>query len=659
MPPPRGKLVLLAAFFLAKLFMADPVSAQSNFFTVHQPSQVQMTTEQNDRYLALQDTGFSKSVLIVSTADIRTSQANDTILLPLPGSSDTLIAEASLISDDSLDGFLWSGRLLNQPGYVSFLYRAGRVAGFLQTKGDFYELMPLDSNYQFWVERNNTELLPCGLPEVSPPPPDSSGPGPNACDMPPGIDTYNTCPALVSVLLVFTGEAKDWVINHNADIDAYVQLGQAAVNQAFYNSDIPNKEIRIKWVEYPESLEDILSDPPDIDADRALLSALLEDLRDENSADIAILVTNQSYDAAGIASGIGPSTENAYALVEAPYFNAQLVFAHELGHLLGGRHNWPGVDAGDDPMDVCAHAYRHIPTPPNVIYDDPDHIYTVANSWITLIGIPAPVNTTLRVTDGTNFYYAKFALEANERILHYSNPDVLYGLLPTGRDEGAVANNALFIRNNACTVAGFYPTHELAATISYPYATESCNPSTTFTAYLHIPESGIPGQAPYTVNWYWNTTGIFTANNPGTYLGQGVQLTLNDHLDCPVYWLKCVIISSDGVTISRVRKIIVGPSSCCIENEERKSNEKGNLVYGKIIPNPVIRGEPLLLSMPENDNYGATYQIMDALGHITGPIKALPRDSRLDVGQLAPGVYWLRVKMLSSGESNIFKFFIL
>lgn len=634
--------------------MADWVSAQSNFFTVHQPNQVQMTTEQNDRYLALQDTGFSKSVLIVSTADIRTSHANDTILLQLPGSSDTLIAEASLISDDSLDGFLWSGRLLNQPGYVSFLYRAGRVAGFLQTKGDFYELMPLDSNYQFWVERDNTQPRPCGMPEVSPPPPDSSGPGPNACDLPTGIDTYNTCPALVSVLIVFTAEAKEWVLDHYGDIDAYVQVGQTAVNQAFYNSDIPNKEIRIEWI---ERLDVTLPDPPIIDIDILALPDILEPERNASNADVAILLTNRGYGTGGAVSAIGPSDAEALAIVEAPYFNSQYVFAHELGHLLGGRHNWP-IDAGDDATQVCSHAYRHIPTPPNVVYNDINYLYTIESSWTTLIGIPVPINTVWSVTDGIDFFYAQFTAEANNRILHYSNPDVLYGQAPTGRDEGAVANNALFIRNNACTVADFFATRELAAFISHPYSTESCNTSTTFTAYILTPESGIPGQSPYTVTWYWNTTGIFTTNSPGTYLGQGVQITLNDHLDCPVYWLKCVVASSDGVTVSRIRKIVVGPSSCCIENEERNSDIQEGIASGKLAPNPVNRGEFLYISMPGNDIYGANYQITDALGHIISPLKTLPQDLQIDVGELTPGVYWLQVKLLA-GESAVFKFLIL
>ena len=52
-----------------------------------------MTFEQEARYDALQDTEVSKSVKIVSTADIRSGQWSDTISFRLPGRSDTLLGK--------------------------------------------------------------------------------------------------------------------------------------------------------------------------------------------------------------------------------------------------------------------------------------------------------------------------------------------------------------------------------------------------------------------------------------------------------------------------------------------------------------------------------------------------------------------------------------
>ena len=199
------------------------------------------------RYANLTDTAYSQSVHIVSLADIRQTQPNDTVFFQLPGRLDTLWAEATMVTDNPSDGFIWSGRLLNHPGYLAFLIRNGLTAGFLQEAGDFYELTPLDSTYQFWTRRKHTALAGCGTPEDTTT--YTEPPGPDYCSLPLGVDTFNTCPALISVLLVLTNEGKKWILEHFGNIDTYVALGQITVNMAFGNSAIPNKEVRVKWIE--------------------------------------------------------------------------------------------------------------------------------------------------------------------------------------------------------------------------------------------------------------------------------------------------------------------------------------------------------------------------------------------------------------------------
>lgn len=484
-----------------------------------------MTTEQSARYTSLQDTAISKSVQIVATADIRTSQQNDTIFFWLPGDTDTLWAEASLITDDSTKGFVWSGKLLNQPGYMSVFYHNGLVAGFIQTGGKFYELMPMDTFYQFFVERNNDVLRACGTPSSSTPPPDSIEP--DKCKFPTGYNTYNTCPALVSVLLVITEEAKDWILLNYGSMDAYAIIGQAMVNLAFYNSDIPNKEIRVEWIE--RDLSGDLSLDTLIELDRGYLPDLIGDDREEHKADVAVLVTNQGYmGVAGAVTNYGPSTDEAFAIIEAPYLIAQYVLAHELAHLFGCRHNWP-FDLGPDQVDICAHAKRWIQTPFTIFYDE---VHEVPYTWSTIVGVPLYYGVAYPVEDDSGTYYLEFLHD--ERLLHYSNPDVDYNFIPTGRDQGYIANNALYIRNEACTVDDFFPTRELGVLVVYPQGSP-CLTTNTFSAHIIPPESEVPGQPPYTVRWFTNTTGLFSIDDPGDYLGQGADLTLNDYPDCPVF----------------------------------------------------------------------------------------------------------------------------
>ncbi len=357
-----------------------------------------MTFEQEARYDALQDTEVNKSVKIVSTADVRAGQWSDTISFRLPGRSDTLLAEAMTITDDSLAGFIWSGKLLNAPGYISLLYRNNQTAGFVQIQEDFYELTPLDTTYQFLTERNNDELKGCADTSSTLPPPDSVGP--SYCNLPVNYDSYNTCPALVSVLLVVTPQAKDWVLSHyGGSMDIFALLGASTVNIAFYNSDIPNKEIRVQWVDLEPSDTSMLSPSsnPNIDFDASILPNFLDSYRDGNKTDIAVLLTNRGYDGiAGAVTEIGPSSDKAFAVIEAPYFLSQYAFAHELGHLFGCRHNWP-YDAGNNSESICAHAKRWIEMPDPIAYDD---LNKIDHTWITLSacrsGLVKHINSKIR-----------------------------------------------------------------------------------------------------------------------------------------------------------------------------------------------------------------------------------------------------------------------
>lgn len=648
----------MTAIFFASLPLPDDLSAQSAFMTEYQPTQVQMTTVESARYTSLQDTAvISHSVKIVSTADIRTSQPNDTIVFQLPGRTDTLWAEASLITDDSLEGFTWTGKILNKLGYMALFYQNGTIAGFIQVESDFYEIMPLNTTYQFLVERNNTQLKGCGNSPSSPPP----APYPIDPDcLLSNIQEYNTCPATVSVLLVITKDAKNWILNNGyGSIDAYVQIAQATVNLAFYNSDIPNKEIRIKWIERLDIDSTVLADPPNISSDASNIKTLISTDRDTIKADVAILLTYQEYsNASGATLAIGPDTDQAYAIVEVHYAISQYTLAHELGHVFGARHNWP-IDAGDDDEEVCYHAKRWIQTPPNVIYDDFSEVYDVEKSWSTVVGIPVSTAGTFAnlITDENGAYFAFFLTDG--RILHYSNPDVYYGLAPTGRAEGYIANNALLLRNTACTVADFFPTRELRVFVLHDLNTP-CLTNTTFSAIITPPESGIAGQPPYTVSWYWNTNGHFSSNNPGEHLGQGVNISIPEYPACPVFWLKCVVTSSDGVTVSRIRRVYIGPATCCEETSEGKPlSTTDNSATNNLFPNPVNEGT-INLMLENSEGAKGSFKILDIYGRTLkdGEIEInTDGSSRIDVSKLESGSYLLHLHLIS-GESVNYKFII-
>ena len=639
------------------LFLLLPffTKAQTQLFTETTPGALSLTTAELMRYNALAaDTTHTSEIRVVQLSNPTTLFASDTMLFTLPDRSDTLSAVAVYVQNGpDTNSFVLTGRFLNQPGYFSLTRRSGdHYVGFFQVDQDFYELVPAKNDWQYLLKRSPASNLAagCGMPEV-----ENTNPiEPEDCTISPEMSLYNTCPAVIIVLLAITPEAKDWIETNYADVDAFVATGQSIMNLAFVNSDIPNKEVRMKWVEFTPN-NPPFSDPSSpnfgINDDRANLTTWLSSERASHKADIAILVTNRNYpQASGAALAIGPIIDKAYAIVEAPYFNSDYILAHEIGHLLGGRHNWL-YNLGNDNTGVCYHAYRVFQVPPPIIYH-PDYI-NPANTWHSLIAIRIPIGTEIYyiVSDTVGDYNIQI-LNNDPKILHYSNPDVYYLGLPTGRHD---ANNALLFRNTACTVADFFPTQDLAVFISMD--AQCYNTPVTFTADIIQPESGLPGIPPYTINWDWSPNGLFLPSQT-QQLGTGLSISLSEHPHCPAYFIRCAVTSSDGVTVNRILRVDLyqrpySHCSCPLEtgdpDEERTlaaSDTEGTNAALRILPNPTSGTSRIRLLCPSAAGNMATASIVDITGMPTVTSHTLRFDA-YGVAELTPpaqlpaGVYYL------------------
>lgn len=650
--------LLFLSYFLA--FAFEQLPAQTAFVTEYQPNQVGMATAQTNRYNLLQNDSRNQDIRIVSTADVRSKQVGGKLSFLLPGLSDSLHVEATLIRDDA-SGFSWSGKILNKPGYASFLHLNGLTSGFIQVSDHFYELMPMGASYQFLVERKPGAGKNCGNPGTVTSPPD---PGPDYCT--PTGDAYNTCPALVYMLLVITPAAKTYIESNYSSINDFVLQGQNQINLALANSDIPNKEVAIKWIEKDISSDSGLDNPvsnTSIGIDRDKLPILLEPERTNYKADVAFLITQQNYpNAAGAVTAFGPQKNRAYGIVEANNFINQYVIAHEFAHLLGCHHNWP-VTLGDDNEHVCAHGYRWIEDL-GPINSDPSHIYE-ADSWATLVSTPLPLGTLIYIDDR----FVQFT--SDSRILHYSNPTVGYAGQPTGTPSGYIADNARQIRNAACEVSDFYPSQDLSVFIQ----TSNCSVIPfTYSAYIVSPASGLPGAGPYTVTWSWNTSGNFNPSvfgGGGAVLGAGQTLTVYQHPSypyCNVYWVQCKVVAADGTQITRIKKIDLRPAYCFCQSGTPPEDPKDRSTdpdiannSGKLsgYPNPVTNG---LLNLEDDDLASSTMQavVSDLSGRVVLHNQIIFDDNgrtQMKISPLPDGFYLLRLHGASSTPRNL-KFLI-
>lgn len=572
--------------------------------------------------------------------DVRTAQSNGLLSFQLPGDTSTLYAEATLISDDTTSGFIWSGKLLNTPGYVSFVHYKGKKAGFIQAGPAFYEITPLDSTYQFFVKRNTSYYSgECGLNtdiEEPPPPTDAS------CQY---FPEYNTCPALITVLLILTPEAKTTVESMYGNVDYLALLGQASVNAALGNSDIPNKQIRVKWVVksgFPFSSDDILED-------LGKVPAFSEPERTNHNADLVVFVPHVIYTVgAGVANlPDPPDPDQAFSIVLPGDFLSRMVFAHELGHNWGCRHNWP-YDLGNDQTKVCAHAKRWLPI--NTIIPG---WYQEIDSWITIMGrnIPDDINFLYTIENGPEIV---LRILNDHRILHYSNPDVSYNGEPTGRDFDPIADNADHIRNTLCEISNYRPGNELSVSIT----ASPCSTPITLTATISPPDIGLPGVAPYTVYWFWNTSGVFTTGAPPQVLGTGETLELDSHPNCPYFWVKCLVVSSDNVVTSRIMRVNISPCNCLMD-ERPVSTEADPSILSRqtttLFPNPVSQNDLFLQTAEYEVNDDFYYSIVDVWGKnvSAGKAEKIERSQlRLSVEHLSSGIYFLSFQKPDGTQEN-------
>jgi len=625
--------------------LAFPIlsAAQTSFFEVQTVSQAQLSSSAMLRYVNLQDTNYSKDVKIVAVGDVRTLQQDGVLKFLFPGSLDTVVAVATQIEDNDRVGFTWNGQLLNELGYVSFNYKDGITSGFMFKGMDYYDLIPADSTKQFLVQRSQ-KGAGCGVPPTINTLPDiTTDPG-DLCEP---NNYYNTCPAVISVLVIVTPEAESLVQATYGDLGAYIRNKESQVNMAFQNSDIPNKSIRVEYI--------VKANPPlldgDVDLDEVQAWSLVE--RETFSADLVVLLCDQYLPtAAGIAQApFIPDPDQAFAIVEVKRGDGVGSFPHEIGHLFGCRHNWTVDWWGNDNTLICAHGYRHI-----LSAALPGAQEGIAQDYRTLVTVPGPANKFYRTIDGIKY-------EVTETWTpHYSNPDVYYqflnGSIRTGRPNIHITDNAEQIRRNGCAMSAYRPGQELAVfPIFSPAGCQMGNPI-TFTALIVEPDEDTRGKGPYTFTWRWNKTGIFhSSGNNSTPLGTGSPLTITEHPACPTYWVQCKVVSADQVTITKVFRVVRGPICNCYgpppgDGDDRSLSGTSSEMT-RLYPNPVEAGS--FVQVPAQSFW---FELTDPKGVVAASGTFGSEASFQVPDALAAGLYFVRLRM-ADGTSQVHKLFTL
>lgn len=587
------------------LFAFNAYAQTTGLITLLNENKTYLSAEQQQVLHYVRSLPYTRQAQLVNIGDIAQLQQNGTISFQIPGiSNQQYVAQAAMVDYKNKKKYSWAGNIDHiAVGKLALVAENGHIAGFIQLADKYYTIYPIGTQISILQEHNPTgyEPIQCQTPA-------HSQAQTLEAEEDPCEPADNDCSAQIDVLVLGTPEAMASFAN---PWDAVALVGGAflSLNWAFQNSDIPNKYANYYWEEFDFSFNPSNSATSDIN--NLVSNEAAQNLRNAYQADIVVLLANDRYPGiAGRVAEILATNSNAYAIVETPFLaEPRWTFAHEIGHLLGGRHSTCDLFSagGCDDTNICSHGF---------IFNDAD-------------GVQQRTLMSLFADDPNN--------PNDARLLNYSNPNIIFNGVATG---DADHDNVRIIKNHTCKVANFRTLQNLdASIIGY---TMLCNYSQpliprTYHAEITMPSIGVNvGVGPYNYEWRWSNSGIITALSPGTYLGNGEWVTINSVLACPNFFLHLRVTSNDGIVINRTMFIDSGACSLCYGDGKAESINK--IVFGL---NYLAESRQIQISIPELylNNNSALFKLYDTQGRLLKSVPISNFTEVIPIGYLSIGVY--------------------
>jgi hypothetical protein len=309
----------------------------------------------------------------------------------------------------SATDFVWHGVLSEVPGQATLVARGGNVTGSIQDRGALYRIEPVGNGTHALI-KVDTSKLPLDHPASFQDRQQAS-----AAPLPPPPVATGDAMVEIDIMVPYTTAAKEAV----PDIVATVQLAVAEANQSYLNSGVRMKLRLVDTFElsYSEAGKDFDTVLADFSS-----NTTVRNLREASGADLAVMIIDKA-DYCGLASAIMANATNAFALVHFDCATGYYSFAHEIGHLMGARHDEKG-DPSNSPF-AHGHGYQHPSSDP-------------AKRFRTVMG-----------------YACSGPMSCDPRIPYWSNPNVTYSGIPTG--TSSTNDNARVLNATSGTIASFRP----------------------------------------------------------------------------------------------------------------------------------------------------------------------------------------------------------
>ena len=336
------------------------------------------------------------------------------------------VARTNRVERRSETRFSWFGHIEGEENsQVILVVEDGILAGNITLYGHIYHVRFIGDGVHAVQEIDQS-----GFPDEAPPIPIQYPLTPEVSAAP---ETEQDSCDTIDVLVVYTAAAVTGA-GGTAAMTSLIQLAIDETNQSYANSNITQRVrlVHSQQVTYTET-GNLCDGTGNSDLYRLQNSSdgymdSVHTLRDTYEADIVVLLVENGGSDCGCSFMQGTVSasfqDHAFAVVARNCATGYYSFGHEMGHVMGARHDWYVDNTNGSP-----YTYNH-----GYVYEP--------SRWRTIMAY------------NDDCYDSGFNCT---RIPYWSNPLVTYGGIPMGVAEGSyhAADNRKTLNNTACTVANF------------------------------------------------------------------------------------------------------------------------------------------------------------------------------------------------------------
>ncbi|MCF0072201.1 M12 family metallo-peptidase [Dyadobacter sp. CY261] len=577
-------------------------STTSLFSLASQDDLSKISQQRAGKIQQMERTGLYKQVLPVKIGDLAKIQKKGVLTFNIPGSSEELTYYARQVDVESETEFKWMGVSKDEVSTALFICEKGQLFGAFRFNNRHFQVFTLENGISVLQEDRNDLEAHCDADKGGFALPDAKDPAHNDQDE---NARMGVCSEPMRVFVAYTAAAASAVANIGQTITLSVQQ---------YNQTIDNSgatELANKITLAGTQLVTFSSNSPETAASAGEAAARLRDnatiqnLRNQFNADLVIGLIDANFGGT-VGSVITIPADNtnycAVVLATASSHTASYTFTHELGHLVGGRHE------GDTNPPAYSHGYKF------------------------------GANRTMMHT---------FDILSN-RIMYFSNPYIQIAGTPIGTP--GTNHVARVISETSWKVVNFRPS------VGTPFHATIDGPSGIGSSGNYRWELLYFCRNIVSTTWQYSFDG-FTYN---TYWGGGDMMDyyVNESQNGSLF-LRCVIITDQAQTYTTSKTVNVNICPGCRTTETPVTQSESETAFYSVSPNPANNKIKINYSISQKSDIHV--ELFDLLGrsHISKPVKDVPSGNHtehMDISKLTSGLYICR---LTHGGKTISKPFVV